>query len=150
MKLTAEEKILSVKINSQKEHPFWYLLLMYVKFVKVKEKDMICPTMAVDQNGTIYYCESFVNKMTFEELYGVIIHELSHTNFMHPQRLMNKDRHIWNLAVDITVNHMLLLNGFTLPKDCILPDTYEHSFTFTGDKVTIKDINKRTAEDIYE
>ena len=104
------------------------------------------PTCAVDIKGNLYYADEFINSISQDEIKGVVAHEVIHLAFIHLARLGQRDMQIWNICADIVANDMLLSDGFILPKGCILPDN-DHSIKFAN--ITIKDIDKKTAEIIY-
>lgn len=147
--LTADEKIIKAKIQLNKKNPFFAYLLAHMK---IKENSKAVPTMGVDQNGNISYNKNFVDGMTESETIGVMCHESLHVALLHMARCNTRDKPIFNAANDLAVNVMIKKNNFILPKGCLEPDNKD-SYTFTGKgekKYTIKDVSKKTSEELYE
>jgi predicted metal-dependent peptidase len=51
----------------------------------------------------IYY-PPFVVKLSVEQIFGVLVHELEHLVRLHPTRIENRHPLLWNIAVDMVVN----------------------------------------------
>ena len=63
-------------------------------------------TMAVSCKK-MYYNKEFVEKLEFEELLFVDLHEVAHVALMHVSRRKNRDPELWNIACDLYVNKLL-------------------------------------------
>lgn len=50
------------------------------------------------------YYPPFVEKLSTEQLYGVIQHEIEHLLRCHCTRIDNRDHRLWNIAADMSVN----------------------------------------------
>jgi len=148
--LTAEEKLSKCKIQLNKTHPFFSYL---VEHLYAKEENNI-PTMGVDPRGRMYFNRKFVESLPIEQLKGVLCHEVLHVAFYHPARGKGREIMIntmppsalWNIAIDISANDILVRNGFSLPKEGIIP---ENGTVVFGD-VTIDNIQDKSSEEIYE
>jgi len=137
-----EERIVRTKIQLQKRQPFFAYLLTQLRFVKRESMK----TMGVDSNGTVYYSEGFVKEMSDDELEGVLCHEVLHLALQHLIRRGKRDFEIFNVACDLCVNDILIANGFNLPiYNALVPEN--HKFNFKG--ILIKDIDKKSAEEVY-
>jgi len=151
---TAEDKILKAKIKLQSRNPFFSYLSLYLKIRKADDiKILESYSMSVDIKGNIYYNPKFVNKLTDEEVIGVIAHEIGHLAFIHLTRRYNRDMDKWNIATDLAVNSMLVRNNFKLPSAGLVPNHYdEYTFKqdFFGKCITIKKISEKPAEEIYD
>lgn len=157
-----EFRIKKIKIRLQKEKPFFADILFFMS-VKPMPEGAMHDTMAVDMNGNLYYSDAFVNKLSDDELKGVLIHECLHMALLHISRGQNKCVNIngpakhfyWNLAVDCQANYIAVQNGFVLPtKDvACLPRNADVVVTVqVGGKRyshTVKEVEKKTAEEIY-
>jgi len=147
-KLTAEDRITRSKIHLQDSHPFWAYLIMKLKIIE--DKDNKLPEyagMGVNTQGEMLWKRSFVNGLSEEELKFVLAHEVGHLVFGHLFRLGNRNIVFFNIAADMIINDILRENGFTPPKDCIIPD-YNHTMKIFGK--TIENVNEKTAEELYE
>jgi predicted metal-dependent peptidase len=78
-------------------------------------------TMAVSKTGRIYLNEDFVNKISIEELGGVICHEILHLVYLHHIRNNRRDPWLWNVATDMCINQALKTDGIQLPSSCLYP-----------------------------
>jgi predicted metal-dependent peptidase len=150
----AIEKIKKAKIKLQSRSPFFAYLSCYLKMYRAKENDL--PDYAgigVSANGNLYFNEKWINKLTDEEMIGVLAHEIGHLALLHLVRRKNRDMEKWNIACDLVINSMLLKNNFSLVKGGLNPD-YNDTFNFPehifGKKVKVTEVNKKIAEDIFD
>ena len=113
-----KEKIIKARIQLLREKPFFGYALMHVSIVSKEEQKPPGPK--------IVYNPNFVEKLSDEELAGVLCHELLHYLLGHTRRAKEarkmlggeKDRQYYsrmNIAEDIVVNAILVSNGFRLP-----------------------------------
>jgi len=151
--VTGEERLTKARIKLQSRNPFFSYLSLFVKFRKAKEGEIPEHAgMGVSPDGLLIYKEEFVEKLTDEEVIGVLCHELCHLALLHLIRRGSREKTAWNIACDLATNSMLVQNRFELPKGTLVPIGYEQSFDIQGKnkKVTIEKINEKTAEQIYE
>lgn len=106
-----ERKIAKARVTLILSSPFFGSLCMRLPL----KKENKLPTMATD-GYSLYYNEEFVEKLSDEELEGVIAHEIMHCALLHPARLCERNPTKWNIAGDFAINHILKQAGFTLPK----------------------------------
>jgi len=147
--LSVEDKIKRCKVRLYKRSPFFSYILLYMGMKKDNEN---IPSMGVDYKGNLYYNEEWVSKRTEDELMSVLIHEASHIALMHLTRLKGRNTYWFNVANDMVVNNMLVKDGYTLPGDGIVPSNNEFTIDVPqlGYKKTIKDIDKKSSEEIYD
>jgi predicted metal-dependent peptidase len=81
--------------------------------------------MATDGNK-IYYHPEFVKGLTNDEIYGVLLHEISHCIYNHcgNKRRMNRSVHRFNVACDFAVNLEIKDMGYSLPPNLLLDNKY--------------------------
>jgi predicted metal-dependent peptidase len=150
VELTTEEKLSKCKIQLNKKSPFFSYLVEYLKMIE-KEEVM---SMGVDARNNMYYNKDFVDKLGLEELKGVLCHEVLHLAFRHPARGVGRNLIIesdppislWNIAIDLWVNHTVIENGFKLPAEGIIPQNGSYDFG----NVRIDNIPEKSVEEIYE
>jgi len=145
--LLSEEKLIRARIHLQKEKPFFAYLCMQLQFIE--EKDMLKNSpggVAVDKFGNLYYDPKFIERLSDEEIKGVVTHEVMHCALEHMEREEGRIRELYNISSDIIVNNMLIENGFALPKDVLLPK--RNSYKIFG--VELKDLNNSTSEEVYD
>lgn len=145
-KLNIEDKLIRARIQIQRRNPFFAYLSLYLKFKEVKAKELDGNGCGVDALGNFYYTTEFIDKLTDEELMGVVVHEILHLSFLHLLREGPRDHMGWNIACDIVVNEMLLNNNFRLPADGIIPEN--HCFEIGTTKLT--KLNEKLAEQVYD
>jgi len=77
-------------------------------------------TLATD-GLRIYYNPEFTEKLTADELMGVLAHELMHIVYLHcdNSRRKGRDSQVWNAAGDFAINQELKGWGFKLPAGCL-------------------------------
>lgn len=141
--MNAEEKILKAKIQLQKSKPFFAYLLLHMKVQE--HTTMAMPTMAVDREGKLYYDPTFVDSLSDTYLQSALCHEIMHTALEHLTRLHERKPKLFNIATDIVVNNLLLTNDMDIPSNWIYPVNNEVQIG----KYVVKDIDKKTAEEIY-
>jgi predicted metal-dependent peptidase len=123
-------------------YPFWG---SFITNFEIKEnRDAI--TTAINNKFEILYNPKFIEKLDDFEVVGALLHELGHYLFVNHKRQSDRDSLIWNIACDIVINYQLIQSGISLPKKGLIPE---------GDKIdvwgiTIKNIDKKSAEDIYD
>jgi len=140
--LTIEERITRAKVQLYDKAPFFSFITNHMRF---KDDSKNLNSMGVDKNGRCYYNADFVNKLTENELEGVLCHEAMHCALEHLGRLDKKDAQIWNFATDIVVNNMLFEAGMELPEGVFRPTC--NSIEVMG--VKIDNIDNKTAESVY-
>ena len=97
----ASEKVGKARALLLLQQPFYGVLLSMIDFIH----EPSFPTMATD--GTkVFYNAKFVEECTTDELFGVILHEISHCIYLHmsTDRTMNREAHRWNVATDYAIN----------------------------------------------
>ena len=144
-KFTTKDKIIKARIKIQKESPFFAYMSLYLKF---KEDNKLPHPCGVDVNGNLYYQKDFIDKISDDELRGVIVHEILHLCYLHLTRRGTRDPTIWNVACDIVVNQTLQDNGYhLLNKEQYLVPSYGE-IEVAG--IKIEDIKEKTAEIVYD
>lgn len=146
MNLTPEQRLTRAKIQLYEGQPFFSYIVNHMQLI---ENNKDCPTMGVDAKGNCYYNTTFVDKLTEDELKTILSHEAMHCALMHLVRLGNKDLNIWNISTDLVINAMLVSAGFTFPSSKDIKPLLPQSNSFFANKKEIKDIDKKTAEMIY-
>ena len=107
--------------------PYYEGILYFLRPVWVT--DEVMPTMAVDDEGRIFFNENFVlevGESDIEMLAGVLMHEINHVLRDHTARALGPlhTRNIWNCAADIEINQDLLADELKLPADALLHDAF--------------------------
>lgn len=101
---TPEERIIEAKIKLQKETPFLYFIICYLKF---RMDDKATRTFSVDMDGNVVANPYYVSILTTKQLMAVIGHEALHVAFSHLSRLGGRDLKLWNIAADVKVEQLL-------------------------------------------
>ncbi|KKK59127.1 hypothetical protein LCGC14_3037510, partial [marine sediment metagenome] len=147
MVLNTTERISRARIQLQKQNSFWAYLSLFLKFKECKKGYMEQDTMGIDTRGNVYYVKEFIDKLSDDELIGLITHEINHLVFLTQLRQGNRDPTGWNIASDLTINTILKNNNFKLPEGGVIPNS--NNELNIGSKI-IKDCNKKIAEEIYD
>ena len=90
----------------------------------VPVRDVRCETACTD-GRSIYFDIEFLNKMNSDEALAVLAHEVWHNVMMHFMRTEDRDRRLFNIATDLEVNQILVSEGMTLPRGCLMPDQFK-------------------------
>lgn len=117
----AELKILKARNQMICTDPFFASLALRLVVVK----DETCETMWTD-GVRIGYNEQFVNKITLDEVKGVIVHEVLHCANKHHLRRGPRDMKKWNVACDYAINYILKAAGYKLPDGCLDDRAYHN------------------------
>ena len=125
-------KLRRVRLQLMLKHP--YLASAVARYpLLIRSHEEGISTMATD-GYRIYANLEFIEKISSEELLGVLAHELMHNLLGHLEREQGRDPGRWNLAIDHATNILLEEMGFELPD----PKCYDPRFY------------GMTAEEIYE
>ena len=146
--LTLDDRISRAKINVLRNSPFFSYLVEHLIFNKVN-----WGTCAVDNKRNFYYNPDFLKKLNEKEMSGTFLHEVLHLALGHPFRARGKNLWIgnvslWNIATDIVVNNIIVMNGgewAKVPKGAIIPQNNSIKIF----EVKIENISEKSAEDIY-
>jgi predicted metal-dependent peptidase len=82
--------------------------------VKREVSDKV-PTAATNGNW-VRFNPTWCEKLTDEELFGLVLHESCHVVLMHMWRREGRDPKIWNVANDALINAYIKSRGWQLPK----------------------------------
>lgn len=117
----AEEKMGISKARLLLQQPFYGVLLSMTDFVQ----ESSIPTLATD-GVKVYYNPEYVNNLPEDEVFGVLLHEISHCIYLHctQKRRMNRGQHRWNVATDFAINLEIKNMGYKLPQGLLLDDKY--------------------------
>ena len=138
-KLRLRQKIQASRGRLMASHPFFALLLMYLKFVAVPDMKKM------STNGRcIYFAPDFVDKLYDRELDYILCHQIMHIIYGHLWRPYDREGDDYHFACDILINTLLMNCGF-----------YEDQYAHLGNvyrKVPSKDNSpaEMTPEEIYE
>jgi len=147
--LTTEDRLSKAKIKLNKSFPFFAYIVEHLRFKEVNTPQV--QTMGVDIKGNCYYNKTFVDKLPEAQLMGVLCHEVQHPALRHFQRqghrnILVNGGSLWNVAIDIANNYLLVQNGLELPPEGIIPS----GNSVVVFNVTIDNLDIKSAEEIYE
>lgn len=123
----AEHKIVKARTSIIQKGHLGMASMITPLILKEVSKD-VCSTMATD--GThIFWCESFVNESSHEELEFVLMHEALHCTWAHHLRRNDRNPELWNIATDYAINSELNRSGaisyWKMPKDALYDSKYD-------------------------
>ena len=98
-------KIQNSRARLLESHPFFALLLMYLKFVAV-------PGMKkITTNGRcIYFAPEFVDKLYTYELDYILCHQIMHIIYGHIWRPIDREGDNYHFASDILIKFFLIFH----------------------------------------
>lgn len=143
----AEDRIMKAKLKIVYGNHFFAYLSLYLQIEE--DKTGRIPDgcgMAVNPKGRLWYKKEFVEKISDEELIGVLKHEILHLGLLHLVRQGRRDSFMWNIATDLVINTILLKGKDKLPQG--IKPTPQNTFEIIG-KV-IYEVDGKSAEEIYE
>lgn len=142
--MNIEDRITKAKIWLITKRPWFGQLSCYLN---VKENKKI-PTACIDIAGNLYYNPDWMDKLTDEQIRGILCHEVLHLALQHIPRCGDRQQDLWNVACDLKVNmEVARESGMDLTKNCIKPESYGDQYNFQGNKIT--GVNEKTAENLY-
>jgi len=121
--LSAEDRIRKVRISFLRENPFFANISLYLNLIETRNMPM--PTMGIDYEGNLYFDPDYVKSLTFSELKGVIAHEVLHLVLQHLLRKGSRDKELWNVSADLSINLILIEQEFRLPHGVLLSDDFQ-------------------------
>ena len=117
----AKERIGNSRARLLLQQPFYGVMLSMMDFIPETSID----TMATDGNK-VYYSPEYTVDLTDDEVYGVLLHEISHCIYLHctQKRRLNRAHHRWNVACDYAINLEIKDMGYALPSGLLLDHKY--------------------------
>ena len=125
-------RVLKARLQLMLHHPFLATAVAQLPLVNAEAMDW-CKTMATD-GYFIYVNPIFCEKQRDAHLQFIFAHEVLHCVLGHIDRRQDRDRKLWNIAIDYATNGLLVQVGFAQPQNGL----YNPFF------------NAMTAEGIYE
>lgn len=123
--LKLEDKFSKIRIQllwdrDNKGHAFWGIMLAKMKIIE-NNKIKTCATDGRD----IFYNREYCESISFEQLKGVIVHEVKHRALMHHVRQQHRDTTVWNIACDLSENPIIIDAGLQLPDGVLLDPKFK-------------------------
>ncbi|WP_027483409.1 vWA domain-containing protein [Deinococcus pimensis] len=121
-----EQRIQKAIIELRSRNPFYGVLVMYADprlATHVGAHRVL--TACADGRG-IYFDAAFAERLSDDELTGVLVHETLHNALLHCVRMGGRDRERWNVAADIVVNAVAEHDGYTLPRGAARDPRVQH------------------------
>ncbi len=114
------EKITKARAALVLSQPFFGSLALHLRPVA----DPSVETMETD-GRSLFANPGFVDGLSFDQLTGVIAHEVMHLACAHHARRGGRDPRRWNVACDYAINGLLLEAGFVLPEGRLHDPNYD-------------------------
>jgi len=121
---TANDRVIAAVRALAKKRPFISDILSRLRPVESSE----CPTAAVDKWLRVYYNPEFVERLTQDQLQGLVYHETLHIFLAHPRRgEPMQDRATANISMDCEIHEKMRREDIPIPrpdgfKPCIAPE----------------------------
>ena len=100
-----------------------YVTAAMLALIPVETKDV--DTMAVDEYGRLYFNPEWIDKVSVEELAGVVYHEIWHLLRKHPDRLSQYPQAVAALAADLEINDDIRSESIPLPEGVFYPEQFD-------------------------
>jgi len=119
------DKIVVARVGLLLRHPFFGNMATRLK---IQDASEWCQTAATDGRN-LFYNRTFFSELTTKQVEFVVAHEILHNVFEHMLRVEGRDRAIWNVAADYSVNGTLVRDkiGEVPPKIKIFHDTKHYN-----------------------
>jgi len=117
----AKDRMSKSRARLMLQQPFYGMLLSMIDFIP----EPTIPTMATD-GARVFYSPEFAMELDDDEMFGVLLHEISHCIYLHctQKRRMNRDHHRWNVAADYAINLEIKDMQYKLPRQVLLDEKY--------------------------
>ena len=99
-----------------------YVTAAMLALIPLETKDV--DTMAVDEYGRLYFNPEWIDKVSVEELAGVVYHEIWHLLRKHPDRLSQYPQAVAALAADLEINDDIRSESIPLPEGVFYPEQF--------------------------
>lgn len=121
------KEIQIARLRLTKDYP--YLATAAWSFIPVKSH--VVPIMGTDKFWRLYFNPDTINRLTSEEITGVLYHEILHHLREHLQRAEHHgfQDFAWNIAADLEINDDLRREGVKLPVGGIFPENVKNRHT---------------------
>ena len=120
--MNPKNKLTAALTKIRMKNPFLGTLGLFVEH----RLDESIPTACTDDR-TVWYNPRFVDDCSFNEIAGVVLHELLHAALMHNSRRGEREARLWNIAADIVVNGIVLQESWAkLPCRPVVDKKLEH------------------------
>ncbi len=117
-----QRRISAAILRLQTRSPFFATLALFAN-IRLTSRVDIAATNGLD----IFLNPKVVQQASSEELDGILLHEVLHTALRHVSRRTTRDRRLWNIAADISVNGMVAQQeDLTLLQNAIRDTSLEH------------------------
>lgn len=149
--LNAKDKLIRAKCDLIRDEPFYGSIATML----ILKEDRETPTAGVNLNLELSYNPKFIDRLNREQVLTVLKHEILHLALNHLERFEQlkhdtKSAKKWNTATDIVINNMLdasVVNSIYR----LFGEQVEFDYDeFRCKTFTIRDISKKTAEQIYD
>lgn len=117
----AKDRMSKSRARLMLQQPFYGVLLSMIDFVP----EPALPTMATD-GSRVYYNPEFAMELDDDEVFGVLLHEISHCIYLHctQKRRLNREHHRWNVAADYAINLEIKDMQYKLPRMALLDEKF--------------------------
>ena len=150
--MDAKTKIDKASMSLMLRHQFFSALCLRMRLVEVEPNHPLwggqAGTMATDGEH-IYWSRAFVDKTSLEELEGVLAHEGLHYGLGHMFRRDDRDPRLFNIACDLSINHILTDAGLKLPGDAVTLASIQRHLNGKLKPAVIQSLPNLNAEKIY-
>ena len=103
--LSAEKMLEKAVSNMITDYPFFATLVLRMPIKEAPDK-YPCPTACTD--GTrILFDRDFIEGLTIEEAFFILMHEVMHCALGHLWRREERDMDLWNVATDLAINAII-------------------------------------------
>jgi predicted metal-dependent peptidase len=122
MKTIPHKKVRDAVNNIIQNHAFYATILLQQEIIEDNSANN--PTFYVD-GKRLAYNSNFADTLSFDEVKGVLVHEIFHLVLLHHVRMGKRNSNLWNKSADYVINDQLLRDGFKLPKGVLIDPRFK-------------------------
>lgn len=145
----AKDMVMKAKVALQFRCPFYAVPVMHSHLIP----SWHVPTAQVNKYSEIQYNPEWIEGLIEEEVPGLLCHEILHVMLLHLAQDRKLSPRIWKIlgiAQDIKINYLIRIGTpFSLPKCGYIPDKNKHTCLIPCIKYTVRDLDKKSTEDVF-
>jgi len=122
VKTITHPKVCAAVNNIIQNHAFFATILLQQEIIEDNSANN--PTFYVD-GKRLAYNSNFADTLSFDEVKGVLVHEVMHLTLLHHARMGKREPDLFNQAADYCINEQLIKDGFKLPKGVLIDSRFK-------------------------
>ena len=107
------DRLIRARVQLQEKNPFFSYLVLNLKMIE----DERVGTIGIDAMDNLTYNPKWIKPLTDSQIEMLLCHEVLHIALHHLIREKKREHQLWNIAIDLNVNDILVINIFEMVDD---------------------------------